>query len=188
MLTIPFKNDFYSYIIPSNRDELINHCVNAKKLEGNLSWGDNCLIEKENINQDGFSEILEPIIKQFLLEITNIPFKYHIDELWRNTYRQGYHQEIHHHSPADISFVIFLNDYVENDAKFYFYNERSRVTSTIWKKLCYSNQFYMNEFWNMNPEKGSIILFPSHMLHGVSPHKSVHTRTTVSGNILIDKT
>ena len=62
MLTIPFKNDFYSYIIPSNRDELINHCVNAKKLEGNLSWGDNCLIEKENINQEGFYEILEPII------------------------------------------------------------------------------------------------------------------------------
>ena len=106
MPTIPFKNDFYSYIIPSNKDELINHCVNAKKLEGNLSWGDNCLIEKENINQEGFYEILEPIIKQFLLEITNIPFKYHIDELWRNTYRQGYHQEIHHHSPADISFVI----------------------------------------------------------------------------------
>ena len=188
MPTIPFKNDFYSYIIPSNRDELINHCVNAKKLEGNLSWGDNCLIEKENINQEGFCEILQPILQQFLLEITNTPFKYRIDELWRNTYRQGYHQEIHHHSPADISFVIFLNDYVENDAKFYFYNERSRVTSIIWKKLCQSNQFYMNEFWNMTPEKGSIILFPSHMLHGVSPHKSVHTRTTLSGNILIDKT
>ena len=39
---------------------------------------------------------------------------------------------------------------------------------------------------SLKNNKGSIILFPSHMLHGVSPHRSEHTRTTVAGNILID--
>ena len=34
-------------------------------------------------------------------------------------------------------------------------------------------------------DKGDIVFFPSHMIHGVSPHKSDNPRITVSGNITI---
>ena len=37
----------------------------------------------------------------------------------------------------------------------------------------------------IEPDKGDIVFFPSHMIHGVSPHKSDNPRITVSGNITI---
>ena len=47
--------------------------------------------------------------------------------VWKNTYHRYYHQEDTRPSGYELSFVIFMNDYKENDAKFYFVNERSRV-------------------------------------------------------------
>ena len=36
-------------------------------------------------------------------------------------------------------------------------------------------------------KRGDILFFPSHMLHGVSPHKSDNPRITISGNISINQ-
>ena len=72
-----------------------------------------------------------------------------------------------------------MDDYKENDAKFYFLNERSRVTSEVWTDLSDT----MGDSISIEPERGDILFFPSHMLHGVTPHKSDTPRITVSGNI-----
>ena len=72
-----------------------------------------------------------------------------------------------------------MDDYKENDAKFYFLNERSRVTSEAWTGLSDT----MGDSISIEPERGDILFFPSHMLHGVTPHKSDTPRITVSGNI-----
>ena len=41
----------------------------------------------------------------------------------------------------------------------------------------------MGDSISIEPERGDILFFPSHMLHGVTPHKSDTPRITVSGNI-----
>ena len=61
----------------------------------------------------------------------------------------------------------------------YFINERSRVSPGIWADLSSDMQESM---W-VDSKRGDILFFPSHMLHGVSPHKSDIPRMTVSGNI-----
>ena len=43
----------------------------------------------------------------------------------------------------------------------------------------------MPDTMGIEPDKGDIVFFPSHMIHGVSPHKSDNPRITVSGNITI---
>ena len=43
----------------------------------------------------------------------------------------------------------------------------------------------MPDTMGIEAEKGDIVFFPSHMIHGVSPHKSDNPRITVSGNITI---
>ena len=43
----------------------------------------------------------------------------------------------------------------------------------------------MPDNFQIEPDKGDILFFPSHMLHGVSPHKSDTPRVTISGNITI---
>ena len=184
MIEIPFWNDFYSVVKPENKNEIIEHCLNAIELpKQDFDWGDECLSEKVYIKLTGFTEILKPYIIKVLSEVVDegMAYGFSVDEVWKNTYHRYYHQEVHDHQGYELSFVIFLNDFREENARFYFSNERNRVTSAIWADL--SGE--MPDTMGIEPDKGDILFFPSHMLHGVSPHKSDNPRFTVSGNITI---
>ena len=183
MIEIPFWNDFYSTVRPENKNEIIEHCMNPSlelpKME--FEWGDACLSDKVSLKLTGFTELLQPYIIEVLSEVVSVNYRFTIDEVWRNTYHRYYHQEQHDHQGYELSFVIFLNDFREEDARFYFLNERTRVCSGIWGDL----SDMMPDTMGIEAEKGDIVFFPSHMIHGVSPHKSDNPRITVSGNITI---
>ena len=180
MIEIPFCNDFYSIVNPENKNEIIEHCLNAVELpEQEFEWGEHCLSEKVHLKLTGFSDLLKTNIIETLSEIIDVRYAYSLNEVWKNTYHRYYHQESHSHPNSELSFVIFMNDYSENDAKFYFLNERNRVTSTTWLSLSEG----MEDSIYVEPKKGDILFFPSHMIHGVTPHQSDIPRITISGNI-----
>ena len=58
-------------------------------------------------------------------------------------------------SGYELSFVIFLNDFREEDARFYFLNERTRVCSGIWGDL----SDMMPDTMGIEAEKGDIVFF-----------------------------
>ena len=181
MIEIPFCNDFYSIVNPENKNEIIEHCLNAVELpEQEFEWGEHCLSEKVHLKLTGFSDLLKDSIIESVTEIIDVRYAYSLNEVWKNTYHRYYHQEAHSHiRTSELSFVIFMSDYSENDAKFYFLNERNRVTSTTWLSLSEG----MEDSIYIEPKKGDILFFPSHMIHGVTPHQSDIPRITISGNI-----
>ena len=184
MIEIPFWNDFYSLIKPENKNEIIEHCLNAIELpKEDFDWGDECLSEKVYLKLTGFTEILKPYVIKVLSEVVDegMAYGFSVEEVWKNTYHRYYHQEQHDHQGYELSFVIFLSDYHEDDARFYFVNERTRLTAELWGDV----SGLMPDSLPIEGEKGDIVFFPSHMLHGVSPHKSDNPRITVSGNITI---
>ena len=184
MIEIPFWNDFYSVVKPENKNEIIEHCLNAIELpKQDFDWGDECLSEKVYIKLTGFTEILKPYIIKVLSEVVDegMAYGFSVDEVWKNTYHRYYHQEVHDHQGYELSFVIFLTDFHKDDAKFYFVNERTRLTAELWGDV----SGLMPDSLPVEGKKGDIVFFPSHMLHGVSPHKSDNPRVTVSGNITI---
>ena len=180
MIEIPFCNDFYSIVSPENKNKIIEHCLNAVELpEQEFEWGEHCLSQKVHLKLTGFSDLLKDSIIESVAEIIDVRYAYSLNEVWKNTYHRYYHQESHSHPNSELSFVIFMNDYSENDAKFYFLNERNRVTSTTWLSLSEG----MEDSIYIEPKKGDILFFPSHMIHGVTPHQSDIPRITISGNI-----
>ena len=185
LIEVPFYNDFYSLISPENKDEVIEHCMNTdlELPKEKFQWGEECLSDKVYLKLTGFTEILKPSVIEVLSEIMDegVPYGFAVEEVWKNTYRRYYHQEQHDHQGYELSFVIFLNDFQEDDARFYFVNERTRVCSDIWGDL----SSICPDTMGIEAEKGDIVFFPSHMIHGVSPHKSDNPRITVSGNITI---
>ena len=186
MIEVPFYNDFYSFVTPENKNEIIEHCMNpALELpKEEFKWGDECLSEKVYLKLTGFTELLKPHIIEVLSEVIDedIPYGFSVDEVWKNTYHRYYHQEQHDHQGFELSFVIFMNDFQEDNARFYFVNERCRLTAELWRDV----SALMPDSIPIEGEKGDIVFFPSHMLHGVSPHKSDTPRVTVSGNITIE--
>ena len=188
MIEIPFKNYFYSHFIPENKNELIEHCLNAKTTNENFEWGDACISEKEMLELDGFIDVLKPSITRFLNEMTPLAIRARVDEVWINRYRKGYFQEIHHHHGADISFTIFCDDFNETSSEFYFYNENSRYMDIRFRQIMEeTGSLFMDDSWSPEPMKGDIIFFPSYFLHGVSVHQNDSVRTTVSGNMIIHR-
>ena len=184
MIEIPFWNDFYSVVKPENKNEIIEHCLNAIELpKQDFDWGDECLSEKVYIKLTGFTEILKPYVIKVVSEVVDegMAYGFSVDEVWKNTYHRYYHQEVHDHQGYELSFVIFLTDFHKDDAKFYFVNERTRLTAELWGDV----SGLMPDSLPVEGKKGDIVFFPSHMLHGVSPHKSDNPRVTVSGNITI---
>ena len=185
MIEVPFWNDFFSLISPENKNEIIEHCMNPslELSKEKFEWGENCISEKVHLKLTGFTELLKPYVIQVLSEVIDegTPYGFSVEEVWKNTYHRYYHQEQHDHQGYELSFVIFLNDFREEDARFYFLNERTRVCSGIWGDL----SDMMPDTMGIEAEKGDIVFFPSHMIHGVSPHKSDNPRITVSGNITI---
>ena len=183
MIEIPFYNDFYSLILPDNHEEIIEHCLNATELpEESFQWGEVCLSEKVYLKHTGFTELLKPFIIEILSKVVEVPYSFSIEEVWKNTYHRNYHQEQHDHRGYELSFVIFMEDYKENDAKFYFVNERNRVTPANWLDI---SHIAMADDLHIAPKRGEILFFPSHLLHGVSPHLSDEPRITISGNITL---
>ena len=65
-----------------------------------------------------------------------------------------------------------------NFAEFYFVDRIIDPTPHSLKKL-----LKMEDLWYPEVNKGDIVIFPAHMLHGVSPHKSDVVRKTLSFNI-----
>ena len=139
MIETPFYNDFYSLILPDNHEEIIEHCLNATELpEESFQWGEVCLSEKVYLKLTGFTELLKPFLLEILNQIIEVPYSFSIEEIWKNTYHRNYHQEQHDHRGYELSFVIFMQDYKENDAKFYFVNDRNRLTPSTWIDLAWS--------------------------------------------------
>ena len=187
MIDFTFPHYFHSETTPSNKEEMLDAIENADLMpDQDCSWNDGCLVKFERLDfRNNFTEVFQPVLDQFFNEMgLNVDgLNLFLHEIWRNTYTKGFFQEIHDHFPHSLSGVVFLTDEQEGDGKFYFYHRHSSEISMEWLQLG-----FIGERKFVKAERGKVILFPSHMLHGVSVHKSDNIRKTVSFNINFDTT
>ena len=192
MIVSIFPNNFYSLISAPNKEEIFkefeNPKVDRKKSEG-VRWNQYCNVKVDALYPDQVAKFLKPTLDIFLAQF-NFSVEVNIDQIWRNTYERGGYQEIHDHSEhGDLSGCLFLGDIRSSDGKFYFYNRHGSEVKTVWKKLLNSSTFGAIDMMNycVAPKAGDVLLFPSYMLHGVTPHNSKKPRRTVSFNIYLEQ-
>jgi|TARA_R100000030_G_scaffold88536_2_gene72510 uncharacterized protein (TIGR02466 family) len=181
MKVTPFPTDFYTIHQPSNKEDLIRACKNAKKVKDqHFRWGYLSISQKERIDATEIYKELIPCIEEFCNDVGIKSIGVEVNDAWRNVYKKGYHQEPHDHTDCDLACVIFLDEYKKDQSSLYFTNLRHDCEpSAVWSKIINVHS------WKMTPPRGSVIFFPSHMLHGVTPHNSKKERTTVSLNIVL---
>ena len=69
-----------------------------------------------------------------------------------------------------------------NFAQFYFHHRHHSDWSEEWRSL-----FFPESRVYLRGEKGQVLFFPSHMMHGVTPHNSDKLRKTVAFNIKLQQ-
>ena len=194
MIDFTFPHYFHSETTPSNKEEMLDAIENADLMpDQDCSWNDGCLVKFERLDfKNNFVEVFKPSLDQFFHDIQfglgcpqlNISgLSLICQDIWRNTYTKGFFQETHDHLPCSLSGVVFLTDEQEGDGQFYFHHRHGSEVSNEWRSIRFGE-----ERKSIKAERGKVILFPSHMLHGVSIHKSDNIRKTVSFNLIFNTT
>jgi len=181
-----FPSSFY-YLFPlPNRKEVFETLTDSKYIDeegsSKITWNRGCRVKVDQLYTDKVEHILLPSIEVFSQRIA-AKRSIRLIDIWKNTYDKDGFQEVHDHLDQDvhISGCIFLEDQTKDTSKFYFFN-RHNVELAVLKAAVNHNGMLSNK-WYPNIKAGDIILFPSHVLHGVSPHNSSKTRTTISFNL-----
>ena len=126
--------------------------------------------------------ILKPVWNEFMDEVgvmQNVEIA--PNNAWANKYNPGDSQETHDHCTpsSNLSMVYFhtLND--DDGCVFKFVNtEHGHLTSQGLNVLNTPSQ----PMTVPDVKQGDVIIFPSHYLHLVSPHRGTKTRITISAN------
>ena len=190
MIYNTFLNSFHSFIDPPNEEELLDAIDNAQLHENQeFGWTDGCNVMVERLSLEDINQsILGPSIAQYFDHVGQLstlptrPFSIKVNDVWRTTYKRGGFQELHDHLPSDVSGVIFLDDDEDDFAQFYFHHRHHSDWSEEWRSL-----FFPESRVYLRGEKGQVLFFPSHMMHGVTPHNSDKLRKTVAFNIKLQQ-
>ena len=188
-----FPNYAYSVISPLNKLSLIETVKRTKpKKDQYVRWHNENLLYNGEEGRNITVEILEddelyyeilPTVHIFLHQLLGehkVDVK--LNEIWKTTYKTGGWQELHDHTPdSDISAVLFLDQPEEDFANFFFFNKHLAEIPSSLRRL--SN---IPSCSCVQPNIGEVLFFPSHMLHGVTPHKSNKPRSTVSFNFKLE--
>ena len=116
-----------------------------------------------------------------------LSFNIGIEQLWHNIYKNNSFQEIHSHSGPNATFSFVYIAKLEsntNSSELFFINPRQDIFSmNRFSKYFKDSKNYM-DMYIPELKQGDIIIFPSHISHGVSLHKEdSHNRITISGNL-----
>ena len=183
--TLLGQNEFYfAYDIP-NFEQLLKD-INSAELDSvdkGIIEGWNC--DAKVLDPQKYATYLMPVLDQFCEDVGK-QIKFDLsDGPWLNIYRIGNYQDVHHHVGFDIATVWFLNE-GEDFSEFYFYNSNRCVLSQFWNNLLCENN--IQEIHKPNFKPGTMILFPTNTLHGVSQHRSKVERKSIAWNIKVLET
>ena len=183
VLKFIFPTNFYVQFHVPNAKEIIetidyydeSHVDNSK-----FTWGDKCSSGKIPLKWEDYIELFKPSLNIFANEF-NSYIDYTMYDPWLNLYKRRDFQEVHDHRENDFACVFIINE-GKGFGEFYF-KDRNYIfqSSKIEKMVNYSDN-YIPEL-----KTGDFIVFPSHMLHGVTPHNSDNIRKTLSFNININE-
>lgn len=167
--------------------EALRTCVQAPD-----DWNCDVLTSRKatDIDYSAFLTAFKPVVTALCDSIgTRGPVELRIESLWMNLYNKGSWQELHHHSTPynNLSFVYFLNFNPETDGHFFIMNERSNHYSASGLHGVFKLSENLN-IGELNPfpvQEGDVIVFPSHLRHGVAMQRHSTNRCTLAGNLFV---
>ena len=168
--------------IPKNE---LDHLDYIEKNESHLNFGNKSSTNTYILNLDIFKNLKETINGYILHYFYNVldvnkGIKPYITQSWLNFTDEEHFHHIHTHTNSVISGVYYFNADVDSD-NITFYKEMYEQI-----KL---NRDSFNSFnssaWTFNVKTGDLILFPSHLPHGVHTKKGKNKRISLAFNVFI---
>ena len=173
-----FNTNFYYKFTPPNSKELIRLLdkVTENESENKLKWDIKCSVNTIQLKLENWAEHLVPSLRIAAKHFSHNG-DFFIDNPWINWYSYNGFQEIHCHPYFDIVGVFFINE-GDNFGKLYFQDRMSGLLNDNVLKYLKISDTYIPKV-----AAGDLIIFPSYLFHGVTPHRSDKIRKTFSFNL-----
>lgn len=133
---------------------------------------------------DSFSEFADYILQNSLAALTHYNLEFKMSNMWININRKGDYNMMHNHPLSVMSGVLWVKTpekcgslRFESPHSFTQHLLLNNVDSEVAKE-----QNYYSEY-TFNPKEGTMILFPSDLLHGVEPNESDEDRISIAFNL-----
>ena len=149
------------------------------------TWVSDCNVQVFNeLNIQDYIPFMAPVLNDWSNDV-NFDIDLDPQSPWINVYERGGFQEQHDHWPCDLVSVWFFSDVNEDSGNFYFMEDsKGFVMKEVWHDMIYKELKGKTKFFP-NVKAGSVLLFPSHILHGVTHHRDDNKRISMSCNFNI---
>jgi len=133
---------------------------------------------------DSFSEFADYVLKNALISLTHYNLEFKLGNMWININRKGDYNAIHNHPLSLISGVLWIK-IPENCGSLLFQSPQAftqyLLLESVESKVAKEQNYYSN--YKFNPREGTMILFPSDLMHGVEPNESDEDRISIAFNL-----
>jgi len=140
------------------------------------------------LNRKEFRELKKPILENAKVLCEHMDYdlenyRLKIRDCWLNAYEKGNTQETHNHPGSDISGIYYPTSN-ELDGPLVFKSPIADVMKQPpLKKLSARNTPYIY----VRTETSNMVMFPSHLMHGVMPQQDENKRISIAFNIELVK-
>ena len=175
--------DFYSFIQPSLIEWIYKYqkTTNGVVLSNCGGWQS----LSDFYLDRSFDQFADYILKNALMSLKHYDLNFKLSNMWININKQRDYNVMHNHPNSIISGVFWVKT-PENCGSLVFQSPHSftqhlllnHVDSEVAKKQNYCDCF------NFTPKEGTMILFPSDLLHGVEPNESDEDRISIAFNLI----
>tara|TARA_B100001996_G_scaffold951_1_gene905 strand:+ start:629 stop:1222 length:594 start_codon:yes stop_codon:yes gene_type:complete len=181
-----FATPIYNVDCIDNLDNItkeIENCLPKIDWKSKDEWGTTHYLSTDNFSEDLFKQyklnnLREQIQKHmisFCKAVGYIPTPYRM-EAWFTKFEKGNYAHIHNHGTADISGVYYVQTTGDDGSIFFTSPCQAATCSHVFQHVVGSARPY-------TPKKGTMIMFPSYLEHGVQTNDTDNTRISLSFNI-----
>ena len=187
MAKIPIFQDsiLYRSVIDKDLDQTIKNVLQdeMQNKKGNI-LSNKGGYQTQNIKNDKICNTLLIKSSELITESYNLSnVKISILNLWINQNNKGNYNKPHTH-PGSIFSGVYYVQISEKDGDLIFYRgDRSNQMPNI---INFERDIDFKEEYHIQPLKNQLIIFPSYLLHMVTPHFEDISRISVSFNINIE--
>lgn len=174
--------DFYSIIQPSLVEWIYNYqkTTDGVVISNRGGWQS----PSDFYLDESFDKFADYILKNALMSLKHYNLDFKLGNMWININKKGNYNVLHHHPNSTISGVFWVRT-PENCGSLVFHSPHSFTQSLLLESIdseVATKQNYYDCF-NFNAKEGTMILFPSDLMHGVEPNESEEDRISIAFNL-----
>jgi len=175
--------DDTEYRVNENEKNCINSILISLRKNTSMMLSNDVYVLR-NIELRNIFELCQKHLDFYVKEVLKIEQDFYITNSWIAAKNKGQGHHIHNHQNSIFSGVFYANA-TENMGGLYFNNKQGYLNDFNFDYSYKDFNIYNSSCWRFSVKTGTLIIFPSHINHGVDENMEDTTRIVIGFNSFV---